>query len=79
MVQNMLNLLLALNLVWMIKSALSMVAYDSLKMNFTLNILYLVLTIALSVYSLFKRKCFKITTVSSLILCANLLYWQFYY
>ncbi len=79
LIQNMLNLILVLNLVWMIKSALSMVAYDSLKMNFTLNILYLVLTIALSVYSLFKRKCFKITTVSSLILCANLLYWQFYY
>ena len=35
-----------------------MVAYDFLKMNFTLNILYLVLTIALSVYSLFKKKMF---------------------
>lgn len=79
MVQNMLNLILVLNLVCMIKSALSMVAYDSLKMNFTLNIFYLVLTIALSVYSLFKRKGFKVTIVSSLILCANLLYWQFYY
>lgn len=54
-------------------------AYDSLKINFVLNIFYLALTTALFIYSLFRRKSFKVTTISSLILCPNLLYWQFYY
>lgn len=88
-IQNVLNLIATINVGWMSKKALSMTTYNSLRINFVINILYLVMTITLCIYSIFRRKTFQfskkqkviftMTIICSLILCVNLLYWEFYH
>lgn len=87
-VPNLFNLLAVCNLAWMIYKGLSMTTYESLKIHMMLNITYIVITVIFSISSIFLRKKFQfnkvqstyfiITIFSSLLLCVNVLYWEFY-
>lgn len=88
-IQNILHLVLVINVIWMSKKALSMTSYNSLKINFWINILYMFIIIPLCGYSIYKQKSIHfskwqktillLTIISSLVLFINLVYWEFYH
>jgi len=87
-VLNLFNLLIICNLAWMFYKAFSMTTYESLKIHMIQNIAYLVITGVFSASYLFLKKKFQfnklqttyflITILSAILLCANIVYWEFY-
>ena len=87
-VLNLFNLLIICNLAWMFYKAFSMTTYESLKIHMILNIAYLVITGVISASSMFLNKKFQfnkaqttyflISILSAILLCANIVYWEFY-
>jgi len=87
-VLNLFNLLIICNIVWMFYKAFSMTTYEALKIHMILNIVYLVITGVFSVSSMFLKKKFQfnkvqsiylfITILSSILLCVNIVFWEFY-
>lgn len=88
-IQNISNIILAINIGWMAKKAFSMTSYSSLRVGFGINILYLILTVLLWVYTIFRKEGFRVnegsrisyvlTMFLSIIIWINLLYWEFYH
>lgn len=86
---NTVNVLFVINVSWIFYKALSMTSYQTLKPFFLVNIIYLVVTIGLSGYSLLKgrkaslsrkqKSIYLFTIIFSLILCVNVLYWELYH
>jgi len=87
--QHVLNLLMFVNVLWIGYKTISMVSYDFLKPFLTLNLIYIVIALVNSGFlsvkiknqSLCKRekRVWIMTIVFTLILCVNILYWEFYY
>jgi CubicO group peptidase (beta-lactamase class C family) len=87
--QHFLNLLVFTNVLWIVYKALSMVSYASLKPFLTLNIFYIVISIINCGFLIVKMKSKRLpkyeklvwimTIVFTVILCVNILYWEFYY
>ncbi|WP_100372297.1 serine hydrolase domain-containing protein [Bacillus sp. FJAT-45037] len=87
--QHVLNLLMFMNVLWIGYKTVSMVSYATLKPFLTFNLIYLVIALVNSGFlsvkiknqSLSKREklVWIMTIVLTLILCVNILYWEFYY
>ncbi|WP_368505156.1 serine hydrolase domain-containing protein [Alkalihalophilus sp. As8PL] len=87
--QHVLNLLMVMNVLWIGYQTVSMVSYAILKPYLTLNLIYIVLALINSGYLSVKvknqclgkreKRVWIMTIVFTVILCANLLYWEFYY
>lgn len=87
--QHVLNLLMFMNVLWIGYKTLSMVSYVFLKPFLTLNLIYIVIALVNCGYlcvkiknqSLSKRdkQVWIMTIIFTFILCANILYWEFYY
>lgn len=83
-----LNLLVVSNIAFMMYKTLSMTTYESLKIHMMFTIFYVVFSGFFIVTSLFLKKklrfnkvqniYFFITILSAILLCANLVYWEFY-
>ena len=87
--QHLLTLLLLTNVIWIVYKALSLVSYSSLKPFLTLNLVYVIIAFIINGFLLvqFKNKRLSksellvriMTIVFTVILCVNVLYWEFYY
>ncbi|KXH86744.1 methicillin resistance protein FmtA [Sporosarcina sp. HYO08] len=87
--QHILNLLLFTNVLWISYKTVSMVSYAFLKPFLTLNLIYVIITLVNSGFlmmmlknqSLSKREkwVWFLTIVFAVVLCVNVLYWEFYY
>ncbi|MDV2884783.1 serine hydrolase domain-containing protein [Alkalihalophilus pseudofirmus] len=87
--QNILNLLIFTNVLWIVYKTASMVSYAFLKPFLTLNLIYIVialinivfLTVKLKNQRLDKRekRFWIMTIIFTVILCVNMLYWEFYF
>ncbi|QUW23001.1 serine hydrolase [Sporosarcina sp. Marseille-Q4063] len=87
--QHFLNLLLVTNVIWIVYKVLSMVSYSSLKPLLTLNLIYIVISIVICGFLIVHGKSRRLskygllvwmmTIIFALILCVNILYWEFYY
>ena len=87
--QHLLTLLLITNVIWIVYKALSLVSYSSIKPFLTLNLVYVIIAIIINGFLLvqFKNKRLSksellvriMTIVFTVILCVNVLYWEFYY
>ena len=87
--QHLLTLLMITNVIWIVYKALSLVSYSSLKPFLTLNLVYVIIAIIINGFLLvqFKNKRLSksellvriMTIVFTVILCVNILYWEFYY
>ncbi len=87
--QHILNLLMLMNVIWVIYKTLSMTTYALLKPFLFVNVLYMFLSIIIS-GSLFlqvknrkmakRKKMINILTIfATIILCLNIVYWEFFY
>ncbi|WP_078380712.1 serine hydrolase domain-containing protein [Sutcliffiella halmapala] len=87
--QHVLNVLMFMNVLWIGYKTLSMTSYAFLKPFLTLNLIYIVialvncgfLSVKIKNQSLSKREklVWIITVIFTVILCVNILYWEFYY
>ncbi|WEG15112.1 serine hydrolase [Alkalihalophilus pseudofirmus] len=87
--QNLLNLLIFTNVLWIVYKTASMVSYDFLKPFLTLNLIYIVIALINSVFLTVKLKNQRLdkrekrfwimTIIFTVILCVNMLYWEFYF
>lgn len=87
--QNLLNLLIFTNILWIAYKTASMVSYDFLKPFLTLNLIYIVISLINSVFlsvrlksqciSKREKRFWIMTIVFTMILCVNMLYWEFYF
>ncbi len=87
--QHVLNLLLCMNVIWIGYKTFSLVSYSFLKPYLTLNLLYLVITFINSVVlsarmkklhlSKLEKRNWAVSIVFTIILCVNILYWEFYF
>lgn len=87
--QQLLNLCLFVNLIWIIYKAASMASYSDLRPFLLINLFYMVATFINSGLLLNKIRNKKLTLnqkavwwttiLFALILCSNLFYWEFYY
>ncbi|MFD1926739.1 serine hydrolase domain-containing protein [Sporosarcina siberiensis] len=83
-----LNLLVVSNVAFMIYKTLSMTTYESLKVHMMFTIIYVILISVFIVTSLFLKKklrlnktqniYFFVSILSAILLCVNLVYWEFY-
>lgn len=85
MIQHSLHILLFLNVAWIVNKALSMTTYTAVKPFLIGNILYVVVSLILTSIILWQIKRGEnallirfATIVSTIILCANIVYWEFY-
>lgn len=87
--QHIFNLLLCINVIWIVYKTLSMVSYSYLKPFLIFNLIYIVITFINHGFLLNKIRNRKLssyqkvvwyaTIVFTLILCINIFYWEFYY
>lgn len=87
--QHGLNLLMFMNVIWISYETLSMTTYASLKPFLTANIVYIVCSLVISgclLIQMKRKQTYKyetimkmVTIMSTIILCTNLIYWEFYY
>ncbi|MED1603352.1 serine hydrolase domain-containing protein [Alkalihalophilus marmarensis] len=87
--QNILNLLIFTNVLWIAYKTASMVSYAFLKPFLTLNLIYIVIALINSVFlsvrlknqrlSKGEKRFWIMTIVFTMILCVNMLYWEFYF
>ena len=87
--QHLLNLLVFTNVFWIVYKALSMVSYSSLKPFLTLNLVYVIIAFVSSGFlivqeknkrlSKYEKPVWILTIVFTVILCSNILYWEFYF
>src|SRR5699024_1893572 len=87
--QHILNGLMFFNVLWISYKTLSMTTYLSLKIFLTANKVYVIISILISSCLLFLMKNDKtskhgllirvLTILGTIILCANIIYWEFYY
>lgn len=88
-IQHILNVLLFINVLWIVYKTLSMVSYSFLKPYLTLNLIYLIFTIVNIVFLIiqmsvkeigkYEKKVLGLTIIFTLILFGNIVYWDFYY
>lgn len=88
-VQHILNLLMFINVLWIVYKTLSMVSYAFLKPYLTLNLIYCILSVInLSVliirmkdpaFEKREKRVWLLTLILTVILCGNIVYWAFYY
>lgn len=87
--QHILNVLLLLNIIWIIIKTLSMTTYLLLKPFLIGNIIYMIISLTIGVTLIMQMKNKKmnkysivitmLTILSTFILCLIILYWEFYY
>jgi len=87
--QHIFNLLMLTNVLWIINKTLSMVSYSFLKPFLTFNLIYIAFALINSGFLIAKIKnnnlrkyeklIWMLTVIFTVILCVNLLYWEFYY
>lgn len=87
--QHILNVFMFINVIWISYETLSMTTYASLKPFLTANIIYIVISIVISGCLLLQMKNKKthkygmsvrmMTIISTIILCVNIIYWEFYF
>ncbi len=87
--QHILNTFMFINIIWIAYKTLSMTTYVSLTPFLTANVIYIVISFVISGGLLFQiknKKTYKyemsiriITILSTIILCLNIIYWEFYY
>ncbi|MEC2072577.1 serine hydrolase domain-containing protein [Alkalihalophilus marmarensis] len=87
--QNLLNLLIFTNVLWIAYKTASMVSYSFLKPFLTLNLIYIVIALINSVFLSVRlknqrlgkgeKRIWIMTIVFTIILCVNILYWEFYF
>lgn len=87
--QHSLNILLSINVFWIIYKTLSMVSYSFLQPFLLLNLAYVILSVAISAFLVMQMRTNKlskngkvvrfVTVIFSFVLCVNVLYWEFYY
>nr|WP_245350021.1 serine hydrolase domain-containing protein [Cytobacillus eiseniae] len=88
-IQHLLNVFMFINVIWIGYKTLSMTTYSSLTPFLTANIFYMAISFVISGYLLFllkNKKTYKyqtsiriMTLISTIILCVNILYWDFYF
>src|SRR5699024_9623157 len=88
-VQHVLNLVMFANVFWIAYKTLSMVSYSFLKPFLIFNMIYLITSLVLSGFLVMKlkkktvskrqRAVWLLTVICTLVLCVNILYWEFYY
>ena len=87
--QHILNIFMFTNVLWIVYKALSMVSYSFLEPLLSLNLIYIIIAFIMSGCLIVKikskmlhrqeRLVWVVTIVFTFILCANLLYWEFYF
>lgn len=87
--QHIINLLMFTNIIWISYKTLSMVSYSFLKPFLTFNLIYIFIALIHTGILIFQAKnkrlpkyeklVWMMTIVFTVILCANILYWEFYY
>ncbi|MDV2685654.1 serine hydrolase domain-containing protein [Alkalihalophilus lindianensis] len=87
--QHVLNLLMVMNVLWIGYQTVSMVSYATLKPLLTFNLIYVIIALVNSGFLSVKikkqrlgtreKRIWMMTIVFTVILCANILYWEFYY
>lgn len=87
--QHIINLLMFLNVLWIANQTLTMVSYSFLRPYLTLNLIYLLFSFVYMGFFVIQMKNKKmskydkgiglITIGFTLILCGNIMYWEFYY
>lgn len=88
-IQHMLNIFMFINVIWISYKTLSMTTYASLTFFLTANLVYMVFSFVISgclLFQLRNKEVHKyetpiriITIISTIILCANIVYWDFYF
>nr|WP_172372423.1 serine hydrolase domain-containing protein [Sporosarcina jiandibaonis] len=87
--QHFLNIFMCINVIWISYETSTMTTYSSLKLFLTANVMYIVISLVISGYLLFQMRNKKtnkyeasikmVTILSTIVLCVNIVYWEFYY